>query len=149
MFIQGNYGNDILNGATKWLQDFRQNFNQGTAYLDAWTPNNTDTDVHRVAALDPNSNMSRLSDLYVEDGSYLRVKTLTIGYTFDSDLVSQAGANRLRVYATGRNLLTLTGYSGLEPEIGSLGTGTARDAGIDRFVYPQAKQFLVGIQLGF
>ncbi|MDR8393578.1 TonB-dependent receptor [Aliifodinibius sp. S!AR15-10] len=149
LFLQGNYGNEILNGATKWLQDFRQNFNQGAAYLDAWTPENTDTDIHRVAALDPNSNMSRISDLYVEDGSFLRVKTLTVGYTFPTDLVSQAGANRFRVYATARNLLTLTGYSGLEPEIGSLSTGTARDAGIDRFVYPQAKQFLVGVQLGF
>lgn len=149
LFIQGNYGNEILNAANKWLQDFRQNFNQGAAYLDAWTPENTDTDVHRVAYLDPNSNMSRLSDLYVEDGSYLRIKTLTIGYTFNNELVSQAGANRFRIYATARNLATLTGYSGLEPEIGSLSSGTARDAGIDRFVYPQAKQFLIGVQLGF
>lgn len=149
LFLEGDYGNDILNGATRWLQDFRQNFNQGQAYLDAWTPQHRDTEIHRVAVLDPNSNMSRLSDLYIEDGSYLRVKTLSLGYTFPDDLINRTGADRFRIYATARNLLTLTSYSGLEPEIGSLSTGTARDAGVDRFVYPQAKQFLVGIQLGF
>lgn len=149
LFLQGNYGNDIYNGAKKWLQDFRQNFNQGAVALDAWSEQNTDTDIHRISALDPNANMSRSNDRFVEDGSYLRIKTMTLGYTINNEFVSQAGVNRLRVYATARNLLTLTGYSGLEPEIGSLSSGTARDAGIDRFVYPQAKQFVFGLQLGF
>ncbi|MFH5831283.1 SusC/RagA family TonB-linked outer membrane protein [Halalkalibaculum sp. DA384] len=149
LFIQGNYGNQILNGAIKWLRDFRQNFNQGTEYLDAWTPENSDSDIHRVAAQDPNSNMSRLSDIYVENGSYLRIKNLTLGYTFNRQLVERAGIRQLRAYMAAQNLLTLTGYSGLEPEIGSLSSGTARDAGIDRFVYPQPKQFLVGLEVGF
>ena len=149
LFLQGSYGNDIYNGAKKWLQDFRQNFNQGTAVLDAWSEQNTDTNINRVSATDPNSNLSRSSDRFVEDGSYLRLKTVTVGYTANSSLINNLGARSLRVYATARNLLTLTGYSGLEPEIGSLESGTARDAGIDRFVYPQAKQFMVGVQLGF
>ncbi|MCW9707945.1 SusC/RagA family TonB-linked outer membrane protein [Fodinibius salsisoli] len=149
LFLQGNYGNEIYNGATKWLQDLRQNFNQGTAALDRWTPENTNTDVPRATPNDPNSNISRSSDRYVEDGSYLRIKSLTLGYTLGQDLVNRVGASRFRIYAKARNLLTLTGYSGLEPEIGSLSTGTARDAGIDRFVYPQPRAFLLGVQLGF
>lgn len=149
LFLQGNYGNDIYNGATKWLQDLRQNFNQGTAALDRWTPENTSTDIPRATPNDPNLNIARSSDRYVEDGSYLRIKSLTIGYTFNQEFVNQVGASRFRLYATARNLLTLTGYSGLEPEIGSLSTGTARDAGIDRFVYPQPRAFLLGVQLGF
>ncbi|SHF17512.1 TonB-linked outer membrane protein, SusC/RagA family [Fodinibius roseus] len=149
LFLQGNYGNDIYNGATKWLQDLRQNFNQGTAALDRWTPDNRSTDIPRANPNDPNSNISWSSDRYVEDGSYLRIKALTIGYTFNQPFVNRIGASRFRLYAKARNLLTFTGYSGLEPEIGSLSTGTARDAGIDRFVYPQPRAFLLGVQLGF
>ncbi len=149
LFLQGNYGNDIYNGATKWLEDLRQNFNQGAAALDRWTPENTSTDIPRATPNDPNSNISRSSDRYVEDGSYLRIKNMTVGYTFNQEFVNRAGISRFRVYGTARNLLTLTGYSGLEPEIGSLSSGTARDAGLDRFVYPQPRAFLMGVQLGF
>lgn len=149
LFLQGNSGNEIYNGATKWLQDLRQNFNQGTDALDRWTPDNMSTDIPRATPNDPNSNISRSSDRYVEDGSYLRIKALTIGYTFNQEFVTRAGASRFRLYAKAQNLLTITGYSGLEPEVGSLSTGTARDAGIDRFVYPQPRAFLLGVQLGF
>lgn len=147
--IQGSQGNDVFNGAKKWLRDFRQNFNQGIEATNAWSQDNQDTDIARIAGKDPNSNMSRSNSRFVEDGSYLRLKTLTLGYTLSSSVTNSVGISNLRIYATARNLVTLTGYSGLEPEIGSLGSGTARDQGIDRFVYPQAKQYMVGVQLGF
>jgi len=149
LFVQGVYGHQIYNAAKRWLIDFRQNFNQGIEALDRWTPSNPSNTTPRAVRSDPNQNVLRSSDRYVYDGDYTRIKNLTLGYTFGGDLLQRANITRLRIYATAQNLATFTDYFGLEPEVGSRDTGTARDAGIDRLLYPQPRTFLFGVQLGF
>ena len=89
---------------------------------------------------DPNGN-TRASDRYIEDGSYLRLRTATIGYTLPAELLSSMNVGQLRVYATGQNLLTITGYSGFDPEVNI--------AGIDHNVYPVTRTVSVGFDLRF
>ena len=125
-------------------------FNATTDVLNAWTPQNTNTDVPRSISGDPNQN-SRTSDRFIEDGSYLRLKNLSIGYTIPAAVLSKATkgyVNRLRIYASSQNLLTFTGYSGYDPEIASK-NGNLLNNGIDYAQYPQARTLLVGINLGF
>ena len=142
VFFQGSQGNDVYNGVGSLLSQTQRLFNVGTVVLDAWTPQNTDTDVPRIIRDDPNINR-RVSDRFVEDGSYLRLKALTIGYTLP---LGQDGVlSNLRLYLTGQNLLTLTGYSGLDPEIG----GALSETGFDNGDYPTARSFIFGAQVGF
>lgn len=143
VFFQGSQGNDIYNGFNSLLTQTTRLFNGDPGRLDGWTPQNTDTDVPRIALEDNNRNR-RMSDRFLEDGSYLRLKNLTVGYRVpfgdNSSLAS------LRFYVSAQNLLTITGYSGLDPEIGRVSQGLV---GFDDGRYPQAKTFLFGAQLGF
>jgi hypothetical protein len=127
----------------------RQNYNQGTAVLNRWTENNPSTTLPRATRSDPNQNILRVSDRYVESGSFARIRNLTVGYTLPEKVLEKINSTRIRIYGTVQNLATFTNYGGLEPEIGSLTTGTARDIGIDRMVYPQPRTFLFGAQLSF
>jgi hypothetical protein len=79
----------------------------------------------------------------------MRLRNLSVGYSFNNNVLNSLNASKLRVYATAQNLLTITSYEGLEPDVGSLSTGTALDAGIDRLIYPQPVSFIVGVQVGF
>ncbi len=155
MFIQGVSGNEILNTNTYDLQGMTRLFNSGTAVLDRWTPQNTDTDIPRAVTGDPNRN-ARLSTRYIEDGSYLRIKNLSIGYSLPTDILGALGdsfISSLRIYVTSQNLLTLTDYSGYDPEIGVRSDLTGLNAslsnGVDYGQFPQARTFLAGIQIGF
>jgi TonB-linked SusC/RagA family outer membrane protein len=150
LFVQGSEGNNVFNVATRWLKDYRQNFNVGAtaANATAYRPEYTASEPRLVIA-DPNQNILRSSDRYVEDASYMRLKNFTIGYSFNRNIMDKLNATRLRVYFTTQNLFTITNYSGLEPEIGSFSSGTARDFGTDRLQYPQPKTFIVGVQVGF
>ncbi|MEM7659421.1 MAG: SusC/RagA family TonB-linked outer membrane protein, partial [Bacteroidota bacterium] len=149
VLVQGVHGNEVFNVATHWLEDMRQNFNQGTAVLDRWTEDRPSTTIPRTTRSDPNQNILRVSDRYIEDGSFLRIRTLSLGYSFPKEVQTQLSTDRFRLYLTAQNLLTLTNYGGLEPEVGSLQSGTAVDAGIDRMIYPQPRTFLLGVQLAF
>ncbi len=150
LFLQGSQGNKVFNVATRWLKDYRQNFNVGasaansTAYRADYTASEP-----RLVRADPNKNILRSSDRYVEDASYTRLKNLTIGYTFNKNIQDKISATNFRIYFTAQNVFTITNYSGLEPEIGSFSTGTARDFGTDRLQYPQPKSFIFGVQIGF
>ncbi|MEO0731933.1 MAG: TonB-dependent receptor [Bacteroidota bacterium] len=143
LFIQGSQGNDLYNGFQSLRSQTTRLFNgDPDKFLDAWTPQNTDTEIPRIALTDPNNNR-RMSDRFLEDGSYLRLKNLAIGYTFDA---SSIGLSTLRVYASTQNLLTLSSYSGLDPEIGSITQGLV---GFDNGPYPQPRTYLFGLQVGF
>jgi len=144
MFWFGSFGNDIYTGGTRRHDLNMPNWKGGV--LDRWTEENPSTTHPRVTIDDPNGNFSRPSDFFIEDGSYVRLRNLSIGYTLPSDLVSRIGATRFRVYLASQNLLTFTGYSGHDPEIGSQG---ALNVGIDRNIYPQARSFSLGINLDF
>lgn len=155
LFLQGVSGNEILNTTIYDLEGMTRLFNSGTAVLDRWTPQNTDTDVPRAVNSDPNNN-SRLSTRYIEDGSYMRIKNLTIGYSLGQDLLGSFAngfISSVRVYVSSQNLLTITDYSGYDPEIGVRQNFSEADAslssGIDYGQFPQARTFLAGIQIGF
>ncbi len=156
LFFSGVSGNDIYNTNIYDLEGMTRLFNSGTAVLNRWTPTNTNTSVPRFTA-DHSDNVNR-SDRFIEDGSYAKLRNLTIGYSLSqSTLASIANGtfSKFRVYATGQNLFTITNYSGYDPEIGGSSTVTpgqqsgAAGVGIDRGVYPQPRSFIVGVQLAF
>jgi TonB-linked SusC/RagA family outer membrane protein len=150
LYLQGVQGNKIYNGTKVVTQGMLRLFNAGTAVMNAWTPTNTNTDVPRAVSGDPNNN-SRTSDRFIEDGSYMRVKNLSIGYTIPVKTLgglTNGVVSKVRVYVSSQNLLTVTKYTGYDPEIGSR-NGTLLRSGIDYANYPQARTFLAGLQLTF
>ncbi|MFN7117793.1 MAG: TonB-dependent receptor [Saprospiraceae bacterium] len=150
IYLQGVQGNKIYNGTKVIGQGMLRLFNSTTDVLDAWTPQNTDTDVPRAVSGDPNQN-TRTSDRFIEDGSYLRVKNVSIGYTFSGDNLKKLSSNvisRVRVYVSSQNLLTFTKYTGFDPEVASRGYNLLNN-GIDYGLYPQARTVLFGLNLGF
>lgn len=149
VYFQGVHGNKIYNGVKLIGQGMQRLFNATTDVLDAWTPQNTDTDVPRAVSGDPNQN-NRTSDRFLENGSYLRLKNLSIGYTVPGDKVSGLTnnvVNKVRVYVSSQNLLTFTKYTGYDPEIGT--RGGLLTNGIDYGLFPQARTLMVGLNLGF
>jgi len=152
-FFQGSYGNDIFNANKITMEGMARLFNAGKGVLDAWTPTNTNTTMPRAVSGDPNKN-ARVSDRWLEDGSYLRLKTLTIGYTLPSDMlktVSKGTISRIRVYVSTQNLLTFTKYTGYDPEIGRRsGLDNANLInGIDYGQFPSPRVVLGGLQVSF
>ncbi|MEO0470742.1 MAG: TonB-dependent receptor [Bacteroidota bacterium] len=144
---QGVAGNEIYNALGLWLEGMNQNFNYSARILDRWTPSNPSNEVPRAIIGDPSRN-TRNSDRYIEDGSFFRMKNLTIGYSLPQTTIDASGfLQSARFYVTSQNLFTITNYSGFDPEIGGLGSNISR--GIDIGTYPQSRSFLVGVQLGF
>jgi TonB-dependent starch-binding outer membrane protein SusC len=149
LFLQGNQGNKVFNGERVLTEGMIRLFNSGTAVLNAWTPANPNTTVPRAINADPNKN-SRVSDRWIEDGSYMRFKNVMIGYSLSESLLNRltkGTLTRFRVYASAQNLFTITQYKGWDPEIGTR-RGTLTN-GIDYGQYPSARSFQFGIQAGF
>ncbi|MFP5436366.1 MAG: SusC/RagA family TonB-linked outer membrane protein [Bacteroidia bacterium] len=148
IFFQGTSGNKIYNGLRQDLESTNLAINYSTAVLNAWTPENTNTSVPRAIASDPNLN-NRTSSRFLENGSYLRFKTLQIGYTIPSSVNSKIGISSLRIYASADNLVTFTKYGGYNPDLGR--TGSIFDRGVDygHVAYPLARTISGGIQLTF
>jgi TonB-dependent starch-binding outer membrane protein SusC len=144
----GSSGNKIFNGL-KLGGEFMQGtgYNNSTAILDRWTPTNTNASVPRVTVNDYNNNKA-YSTLYLEDGGYARLKNLTFGYTFNKSLIGDK-IQKLRVYLTVQNLITLTKYTGFDPEVGAYGDFSHNIFGVDTGNYPQTKSFLLGINFNF
>jgi len=150
LFFQGSQGNKIYNGTKVITQGMLRLFNAGTDVLNAWTPNNTNTDIPRAVSGDPNSN-TRTSDRFVEDGSYLRLKNISLGYSVPASALQSFSRGTLanaRIYVAAQNLLTFTKYTAYDPEIGSR-FGTQLTSGIDYGQYPAARTVMVGLQVGF
>ncbi|HQW71877.1 MAG TPA: SusC/RagA family TonB-linked outer membrane protein, partial [Saprospiraceae bacterium] len=143
MFWQGSQGNDIYNGSVRY--DFSY-VNRPNSALERWTGPGTSNFEPRVNLNDPNQN-ARVSDRFVEDGSYIRLKNLQLGYTFPKLWMNKAKIKEFRVYVSAQNLLTFTKYNGLDPEIGTI--GGALELGIDKGFYPQARILLGGVSLKF
>jgi TonB-linked SusC/RagA family outer membrane protein len=140
VFAQGAAGNKIFQGLRR-LDIGTANWQ--TVALSRWTGDGTSNTYPRLTSADDNGNFGKMSDFYLEDGNYLRLKVVQFGYTLPVKMLKKIGGSKLRVYATGENLLTLTKYTGYDPEIGG---GVF---GIDKGVYPQAKSFILGIQMQF
>ncbi len=138
IFGQGVAGNQIFNGLRRldvpganWTSDA----------LNRWTGVGTSTIYPRLVLGDPNKNFANPSTFHLSNGSYVRIKTVQIGYTIPRELSRKAGIQRIRVYTGSNNLLTFTKYSGFDPEIGG------SSYGIDRGFYPQARSFMAGINV--
>lgn len=140
VFAQGAAGNKIYQ-AIRRLDIGTANFQKSA--LGRWTGEGTSNTFPRLAANDTNKNFSNPSDFYLEDGDYLRFKTIQFGYSLPKDVLNKFGIEKIRLYVTGENLFTLTKYSGFDPEIGG---GVF---GIDRGYYPQARTGMLGINLQF
>jgi TonB-linked SusC/RagA family outer membrane protein len=146
-FFYGSQGNDIVN-QNKWWLDFWSSFigqKSNDLLYNSWTPSNTGADLPKASAKSNFSTSQEYSSYYIEDGSFFRLKNLQIGYTFDHAVIGNVFSN-LRVYVQGTNLFTLTKYSGLDPE---LYQPNETVFGVDQGSLPVAKQFIVGVSLGF
>ncbi|MFT3995517.1 MAG: TonB-dependent receptor [Dysgonomonas sp.] len=146
--LGGTYGNDIFNAMRYFTYDLASGTNKDRAVLNYWTPTNTNTDIPRLAAKDSNDNM-RISDRYVENGSYLRLRNVQLGYTLPVALTRKAAMQKVRVYVTGQNLLTFTSYSGADPEVGQISATNTLSRGVDIGTYPQAMTFIGGVSITF
>ena len=152
VFLYGVYGNKLFNANRIFDEAMAGAANQTTRVLGRWesAANPGDGSTPRAVFGDPNVN-SRVSDRYIEDGSFLRVKNVTLGYTFRPGEkgvgVGRVRAQSLRVYATAQNLLTFTHYTGYDPEVGSFGQ-SVRVTGVDNGTYPVSRTFTLGVNLG-
>lgn len=153
--LQGVQGNDVyfLYGNFAYETQLR-GFNSYHELLNRWTPENRDTDIPIVSVDDRNGNR-RPSTRFLEDGSYLRIRNITLGYDF-KDLIKWQGISSLRLYVTAQNAMTWTKYPGLDPEIqansnDTRGLGLASDlsVGIDWGTVPSPRTWIAGIQVGF
>jgi TonB-linked SusC/RagA family outer membrane protein len=140
LFGQGAGGNKIFQGLRRL--DIA-NANWSTKVLDRWTGEGSTNSMPRVVNGDPNKNYGNPSNFYLENGDYFRIKTLQLGYTLPQTISSKLGLGKARFYVMSQNLLTITKYSGYDPEIGG---GVMS---IDRGIYPQARSWMVGLNLGF
>jgi TonB-linked SusC/RagA family outer membrane protein len=144
MFWQGSAGNKVFNGVYQALMA-GQYGNAHTDELNYWTPTNTNTNVPRPIILDPNGN-NRFSDRFVENGSYVKLEDLEVGYNIPLRIANKAFFSKLRIYASGQNLLTISKYKGYDPDFISDGLF---NRGFDYGSFPNARTFLFGIQAGF
>lgn len=150
LFVQGTYGNKTLL-ASKGGQtgtDFWGDYsNKSTRILDTWTPNNRNASLPEINILNPNGELNKVTSYLVEDGSYLRLKLLEFGYTLPETFLSKIGASKCRVYANAQNLLTLTKYNGMDPEVNR---SNDLESGVDNISrYPLPKVFSMGLSLSF
>lgn len=147
LFLQGSYGAKIYN-FMKWQLEKLDNTtnNQLVSVLDRYTPTNTNGSLPRYTTT--NSNNSIISDRYVEDGSYLRIQNLTIGYRLPSGIAKRIKMANFRVYVSAQNLLTLTKYSGYDPEIGSYDNGILL-MNVDQGHYPNPRTITMGVNVEF
>jgi TonB-linked SusC/RagA family outer membrane protein len=148
-FLIGVSGNDVYNTNIYDLQGMTRLFNSGVDVLDRWTGPGTSNTIPR--ALGAGENV-QVSTRFIEDGSYMRLRNISLGYTIPTSAFNNA-VSRLRVYISGQNIFTISNYSGLDPEIGTHLTTDSNQQnfqlGIDRGNFPLPKSFTAGVQLTF
>ena len=140
IFLQGVAGNDIYNANRIWQEGMYVPQNQTSKVLDRWTGEGTSNSMPRAVYSDPNKN-TRHSNRFVEDGSYLRIKNLTLGYTVPQSLAKRYYLQSVRFYLSCQNLYTFTKYSGFDPEVGA--------NGIDQSTYPLTRTISFGLNVKF
>lgn len=150
MFVQGVYGNKIYNSLYREMMG-SWGTNKDPDILDSWTPDNPNTDIPRLAETSSNNNDRANSDRWLEDGSFIRLKTISLGYNISKLLKRDSYIQNLRVYLTVQNALTYTKYRGFEPELSEgvdWGKGPL-DIGVDNGNYPQPRTYIIGVNLSF
>ena len=148
-YTQGNY---IYNNTRAFSEGMNGVFGQTAAVRGRWTPDNPSTTIPRAVFGDP-SNNRRVSDRWLEDGSYIRLKSVTLGYNIPSKYTKSIGLSGVRLYAMGQNLWTKTNYKGLDPEVSTFAEGSGSNAntaaGTDFLTFPQAKTYTFGLNVNF
>lgn len=146
LFFQGSYGNKVFNATNWYLWHTSEHYNRSAELLGSWDGEGSTEKFPALSTTDRNGN-NLISDRYIEDGSYLRLKNFQIGYTLPESLTSSIGIQEVRIYVGGQNLLTFTKYSGLDPEIGNLHSDLS--SGVDLGTYPQVRIIQVGAKIVF
>ena len=147
IFLQGSQGNDIFNATKLQMESMIDSKNQLASVLNRWRQPGDITDIPRVNTEGSTDN-SRLSNRYVEDGSYLRFKAVTFSYNFKQNALDKLHLNALKFYVTGENLITLTDYSGFDPQVNAFGGDNAVQ-GVDFGTYPQTRNVIFGMNVRF
>lgn len=145
VFFQGSFGNEILNYGRFDLFNLNGNNNQSKEVLNRWTPGNPSQSIPRATTA---GGQRILSDFHVEDGSYVRLKNITLGYNLPSTILKRIHTRSAKVYVSAQNYLTFTKYSGYDPEVSVYGTSSINQ-GMDYGGYPAAKTLLIGLNLKF
>lgn len=139
IFFQGVSGNDVYNANRMYTESMSIPNNQTTATLGRWTGPGTSNSMPRAVFGDPNNN-ARVSDRFIEDGSYIRLKNISLSYNFPKEIVKNIFTSA-KIYFAAQNVFTITDYSGFDPEVSV--------NGIDNNVYPVTRTFSLGLNLGF
>ncbi|WP_430816644.1 TonB-dependent receptor [Carboxylicivirga sp. RSCT41] len=145
ILMHGAGGHKIYNGNRYYYESMRTNRNMFASTLNSWTPENRNTNIPRAVYGDPSRN-SRESTRFLENGDFMRIKNIQLGYTLPENLTQRIKINKARVYVSGQNLFTFTDYSGQDPEIGR---GDVWSPGLDTALYPISKMYIVGVQMSF
>ena len=143
--LQGVLGNKIYNATRQTLEDVTKGSNFLASCLDYWTPENKNASHPRLTWDDPNRNTRAESDRYLENGSYLRLRSVQLGYTFPQTWFKGA-IQHARVYINAENLFTITSYSGYSPDVNA---DNANYRGFDNFIYPTNRTFMLGLDVTF
>jgi len=156
LYFYGSYGNKILNYVEANLESLARRGGVGsenvseTYYQNHWTPTNpSDRYARAVGTPGDNSSINNVpSSVWIEDGSFLKFKNLSVGYTLPTSSLSKYAISRLRVYVSAQNLFTMTKYTGLDPEIG-IRNANATQNGVDNGTYPSSRYFTFGVNVTF
>jgi hypothetical protein len=143
--FNGVYGNEVYNGANDYLLNSTAYWNLSKTMMNRWTGDGSTNDPKHARMNSKDTNNSKKSSRYIEDGSYLRLQNVQLGYSLPESLVAKMKIDRLRFYVSGQNLYTFTNYMGYDPEVGGYGL----DRGLDRATYPIPRTITFGINLGF
>lgn len=151
-FVFGSLGNEIYD-LTQYYGGFfnLSAYNKFATLKDAWSESNTGSEIPRLSLDDPNNNV-RPSSYYVKDGSFVRLKNFEIGYTLPEIIASKVNVRKMRVYLQVQNLLTITGYDGIDPEVGLQNYSSEirnLDIGVDRGIYPLPRTFMFGVNINY
>jgi TonB-dependent starch-binding outer membrane protein SusC len=144
VFFQWSYGNDLMNANRIVFEGSRTSYlNQYASYSDRWSPENPDSDIYRTRGYFGGGYASQ----YVEDGSYIRLKTVSLGYNVNPGFLRRAKLKSVRLYVAAQNLYTWTNYSGADPEVNTY--NSALTSGFDYSAYPRAKTITFGTNITF
>ena len=146
VFFQWSYGNNILNANRLFFDNGmkKKDLNMYASYAGRWTVDNQESDIPRVSS---SSSNNLFSSRIIEDGSYLRLKTLSLGYTLGQKVIKKLRISKARCYVSAQNLFTFTNYSGYDPEVSI--RNSALTPGLDFSAYPRAATYTVGVNVGF
>jgi len=149
ILLQFSYGNDVFNGSRLYLESLTGGDNQLESVTRRWKNVGDITDIPRATSdATATANNRRSSSRFIEDGSYLRIKNVNLGYSFKKEWIKKLKLESLRVYVTAQNLYTFTHYSGLDPEVNYAGNDNTI-IGVDFFTYPQARSYNFGVNIKF